>query len=139
MSDEIGDASMNDGVTKLSEASFAEDWDSAEDRVYDPTTKAERETKRAEMEGMRDSWESNFQIPWDESLYAFVLRLIAEVERLEAELDGRIAADAVLCPHAPNHVLEGKLRELEEVNTNLARRILDLEADKHEADDAATH
>ena len=35
MSDEIEDASMNDVPAKLSEASFAEDWDSKEDRVYD--------------------------------------------------------------------------------------------------------
>ena len=55
---------------------------------------------------------------------AALLHLAAsQVEALEAELDGRIAEDSVLCPHAPNHVLEGKLRELEEVNTNLARRI----------------
>lgn len=125
---------MNDGVTRLSEASFARDWGSAEDRVYDPTTKLSEQLHSYALN--LTLWTDDAKL---DELAALLHLAASQVEALEAELDGRIAEDSVLCPHAPNHVLEGKLRELEEVNTNLARRILDLEADKHEADDAATH
>ncbi len=65
---------------------------------------------------------------------------IERVSELEAELEGRIADDSVLCPHAPKHVLEAKLRELEtererldEVNTGLASQILRLMQERDSA------
>lgn len=36
------EGTMNDGFTKLSEASFAEDWDSPEDEVYDIAAREQR-------------------------------------------------------------------------------------------------
>ncbi len=40
-------------------------------------------------------------------------RLIADVNRLGRQLGDELAADSVLCPHAPNHILEAKCKELE--------------------------
>jgi hypothetical protein len=73
---------MNDGATELSEASFAEDWDSAEDRVYDPTTGEERERwyESIATEGILETW--NREGHW---IGRDVLRLITQVEALEAE------------------------------------------------------
>ena len=74
------------------------------------------------------------------SLSSSLSEKIERVSELEAELEGRIADDSVLCPHAPKHVLEAKLRELEtererldEVNTGLASQILRLMQERDSA------
>ena len=43
----------------------------------------------------------------------WISRLIADVERRDRQLGDELAADSVLCPHAPNHILEAKCKELE--------------------------
>ncbi len=88
MSDDLDDVTHSDDPSCCSGAH------------YEPTTKDQRERRLAWLKRM------GFSRP-------FELRLIADVERLEAELEGRIIEDSVLCPHAPQHVLEEKCKELE--------------------------
>lgn len=123
------ESTMNDAFTRLSEASFAKDWESDEDKVYDHTTAEEREGWLRDDEVYNDptavhdiiyrliadvkAGERHLQSLKDDS-GDIICDLEDQVKRLDRQLGDELAADSVLCPHAPNHILEAKCKELED-------------------------
>ena len=75
--------------------------DARQEHSDEPTTEKEREERKASC------------VCW------FCRHLIADIARLNRQLSGELTADSVLCPHAPNHILEAKCKELEAENKRL--------------------
>ena len=79
------EGTMNAAVTKLSEASFAEDWNCDEDQVYDATTAKERELL---LQDCRVQLGRVWPVVSSSEKFAMsntIPRLIADVEALTAE------------------------------------------------------
>ena len=104
------DATLNNAVTKLSEASFAEDWNCAEDKIYDSTTAKERELL---LQDCRVQLGRVWPVVSSSEKFAMsntIPRLIAEVKVLETEVE-----------------------RLDEVNTSLGSQILALMQERDRA------